>query len=257
MSKTVKFEGYVNGQKYENVDDYNKAITEAIESGNLRSASSSTTMCEEFHCNCQDIQQHPTAAPDDVQAGPAQIPSADQIFNSLVGADEDAFEESMQDIHDVLQKEDDENRDKFFDNLYEVYDMAIENRDALALKLDGMEQRMENLKNDIERYTAMLENRAARNNWMTVNDTRLSNMELLKELDKAYATTEEKWQRMNDLANKLDDLIDEFGETEEDDDECQCTQATTLVGDGEHALDEMFEHPIKTLHDWVKAIFGD
>lgn len=252
MSKTVKFEGYVNGQKYENVDDYNKAITEAIESGTLRSASSSTTMCEEFHCNCQDIQQHPTAAPDKVQ-----VPTADHIFNSLVGADENAFEESMQDIHDVLEKEDDENRDKFFDNLCEVYDMANENRDVLALKLDDMAQRMESLKNDIERYTAMLENRAARNNWMTVNDTRLSNMELLKELDKAYATTEEKWQRMNDLASDLDDMISEFGETKEDDDECKCTQATTLVGDGEHALDEMFEHPARTLNNWIKAIFGD
>lgn len=45
--KVTKFRGQVNDQTFDNVQDYNKAITEAIEKNNLKSASSNTWV-EEF-----------------------------------------------------------------------------------------------------------------------------------------------------------------------------------------------------------------
>lgn len=57
MKKTI-FKGEVNGVKFDNVADYNKAITAAIENNTLRSANSSTEVVEEkstcSSCGCEN-----------------------------------------------------------------------------------------------------------------------------------------------------------------------------------------------------------
>lgn len=51
--KETKFKGVVNGVEFDNVNDYNTAITKAIEEGVLKSASSSTEVVDcECTCNC-------------------------------------------------------------------------------------------------------------------------------------------------------------------------------------------------------------
>ena len=54
MKKTI-FKGQVNGKTFNDVASYNKAITEAINTGTLKSASSATEVvdvCEECECEC-------------------------------------------------------------------------------------------------------------------------------------------------------------------------------------------------------------
>lgn len=58
--KETRFIGVVNGEKFDNVNDYNKAITKAIENGVLKSAESRTEVINHEEtcngCNCNDCE---------------------------------------------------------------------------------------------------------------------------------------------------------------------------------------------------------
>lgn len=57
--KETKFKGIVNGVEFDNVNDYNIAITKAIEDGTLKSASSNTEVVEKRceNCNCGENEE--------------------------------------------------------------------------------------------------------------------------------------------------------------------------------------------------------
>lgn len=54
---TVKFKGVVNGTEFYDVESYNKAVMEVLESGRPLNASSSTSYCEEGQCCCEECEE--------------------------------------------------------------------------------------------------------------------------------------------------------------------------------------------------------
>ena len=137
--KKVVFEGIINGEKFDNVQDYNKKMTELVKNNEQISASSITKMNDEF-----DDSEDKTPAPEQVVENKENISRDDLLpyFNDgfdgyyldkLVTGDDTIDRESISKVIDTIK----EAREKFdracksdmFKNSDEILDFIYDVKD--------------------------------------------------------------------------------------------------------------------------------
>jgi DNA repair exonuclease SbcCD ATPase subunit len=182
--KVTKFRGQVNDQTFDNVQDYNKAITEAIEKNNLKSASSNTWV-EEF----EEISKSERPTPTLVNGTMEELKKVFEYYIGQfnTGINEDNIRSFIGNVRDILKTSLDNNDpnhqmyvdyvddelekltqslDEFCDkvtlysNELQVLDNQLEDKlntyKKLAEEIKKLEQRQREMNSDMEKYNKVL-----------------------------------------------------------------------------------------------------
>lgn len=128
--KTI-FEGIVNGQKFDNVADYNEALTKAINEGNVVQASSRTYSTEEPEPAAEPNEESPALPNFYIGMDP------DNYYMDMMTGDEEVDDNTLEKVNETLT----ETIHSIADVLNELTDDDLKvyqrNLSNIAVKLDG------------------------------------------------------------------------------------------------------------------------
>lgn len=196
--KVTKFWGQVNDQAFDNVQDYNKAITQAVNDGNLRNASSRTWV-EEVIENKTNESKLPT--PTLVNGTMEELKKIFEYYINQfnIGINEDNIRSFIGNVGGILKTSLDNN-----DPNHQMYvDYVDDELDKLTQSLDGFCEKIELYSNKLIELDEEIDKLIQQQQEMQ------SNME-------KYNKTLNDWTLLEDL---MKDLIDTYGEQEPLDEE--------------------------------------
>lgn len=210
--KVTKFKGQVNDQTFDNVQDYNKAITEAIEKNNLKSASSNTWVEEVVEGKTSELGlPKPTLVNGTMEEFKKIFEYYICQFN--IGINEDNIRSFIGNVEKILKTSMDNN-----DPNHQMYIDYIDD------ELEKLTQALDEFCDDVSRYSDELQ----------VLDNQLEDkLNTYKKLAEEINKLEQRQQEMNSNMKKynkvlndwtrleglMGDLISTYGEQESLDEE--------------------------------------
>jgi chromosome segregation ATPase len=148
--KVTKFRGQVNDQTFDNVQDYNKAITEAIEKNNLKSASSNTWV-EEFEEISKSERPTPTSANGVMERLKATFEFYVDQFNHGINEDNvNSFINKLKDILKTSLDNNDPNHQMYVDYIDDELEKLTQSLDEFCEKMELYSNKLYELDNQIE-----------------------------------------------------------------------------------------------------------
>lgn len=197
MSKVTVFEGEVNGQKYNNVVDYNKAMEAALTKGGPISASSKTEVKESEDSPKSGAKKSTNEILDSYLELTEtklneQMTQLKEVFKNM---SEEAAKDALYAIHDLHVLANRKMED--LDDLYEVHQTKQDDLDnqitELQKKIDKLEEEFDDIDDklsDVEIKHDKLE---------TISDTTQEILE--KNKSDEPMTTPDLWQMLVDIVN--------------------------------------------------------
>ena len=208
--KVTRFRGQVNDQTFDNVQDYNKAITDAIEKNNLLSASSSTWVEE-----LDGTRKLETPTPTLVNGTMEELKKTFEYYTNQfrTGINENNIRSFIGNVRDILKTS--------LDNNNPNHQMYV---DYVDDELEKLTQALDEFCDEVSRYSDELH----------VLDNQLEDkLNTCKKLTEEINKLEQRQQEMNSNMKKynkalndwtsleglMGDLIDTYGEQESLDEE--------------------------------------
>lgn len=139
MKKTI-FEGIVNGTKYDNVDDYNKAVQAAINEGQNVEASSSTKIieCEDDDCECKKCECK------------KEIPDIDFNFKSMMKKNPCELEEMLDQLENNFKQLPDHYKESLLHLIKDTRVIAERQMKVTEKDIDNLDTQAAEIQNQIE-----------------------------------------------------------------------------------------------------------
>lgn len=187
--KVTKFWGQVNDQIFDNVQDYNKAITEAIEKNNLKSASSNTWVEEVVEGKTSELG-YPT--PTLVNGTMEELKKTFEYYIDLfnTGINENNIRSFIGNVRDILKTS--------MDNNDPNHQMCV---DYVDDELEKLTQSLDEFCDEVTRYSDELQ----------VLDNQLEDkLNTYKKLAEEINKLEQRQQEMNSNMEKYNKALNEW-----------------------------------------------
>lgn len=139
VKKVTKFYGIVNDQDFNNVEDYNKAIIQAMSDGNLRDASSRTWVEEEVTGSTQELGVPLPQIDQEEQDCYSQLEDTFNTFGDLVekeGITEDNINEFISSLKCFIENNEWKSKCYLADYINNEIKQLNESLDKIAISLD-------------------------------------------------------------------------------------------------------------------------
>lgn len=210
--KVTKFRGQVNDQTFDNVQDYNKAITEAIEKNNLKSASSNTWVEEFVEAKTSELGlPTPTLVNGTMEELKKVFEYYIDQFNA--GINEDNIRSFIGNVRNILKTSldnNDPNHQMYVDYVDDELEKLTQSLDEFCDKVALYSNELQVLDNQLEdklyTYTKLAEE---------IKKLEQRQQEMNSNMDK-YNKVLNDWTRLEGL---MGDLISTYGEQEALDEE--------------------------------------
>ena len=203
--KVTKFRGQVNDQTFDNVQDYNKAITRAMNDGDLKSASSNTWV--EYIDTCESELPTPTL----VNGTMAELKKVFEYYIGQfnTGINEDNIRSFIGNVRDILKTSmdnNDPNHQMYVDYVDDELEKLTQSLDEFCDKVALYSEELSELDNQLEDKLRVYTNLAEE-----INKLEQRQQEMNSNMDK-YNKALSDWTRLEGL---MGDLIDTYGEQEQ------------------------------------------
>jgi DNA repair ATPase RecN len=201
--KVTKFKGQVNDQTFDNVQDYNKAITEAIEKNNLKSASSNTWVEEFVEAKTSELG-HPT--PTLVNGTMEELKKTFEYYIDQFnrGINEENTRSFIGNVRDILKTSlvnDDPNHQMYVEYISSELEKLTHSLDDFCEKMELYSNKLIELDDQIEAkmnsYTKL---------GKEIEELNKQQQEMNSNIDK-YSTILNDWTQLEGL---MTDLIDTY-----------------------------------------------
>jgi DNA repair ATPase RecN len=207
--KVTKFKGQVNDQTFDNVQDYNKAITEAIAKNNLKSASSNTWVEEFVEAKTSELG-HPT--PTLVNGTMEELKKTFEYYIDQFnrGINEENTRSFIGNVRDILKTSlvnDDPNHQMYVEYISSELEKLTHSLDDFCEKMELYSNKLIELDDQIEAkmnsYTKL---------GKEIEELNKQQQEMNSNMDK-YSTILNDWTQLEGL---MTDLIDTYAYGEQE-----------------------------------------